>query len=441
MRAFTGPKPRAQAPPDSQPSAGDSMTTHRNAAKDAPRARRHHYIPVFLLKRFALDASTRTERVRVIRKERVHEAGVRDVGVERDFHMENTMGLDSESLVAFREGEMALKVNSWCSGVLEGREAQYAASLVEHLWIRSRVFRRVGKTLFDEAVAEFKAGFFAGRRESPANVSPKHLIESALDEAARLGALGVWTDTARSSLVDRVRCDAQAHLCSFVLSLAARVGREFGTHELWQRVVPMLHSTVIVSQLYRSLSKGHGTPRRWCLQKSPSPLLLGDIGPLVRERGSREFVPLMMRTPPDACIMLPLSPSLLLIGSPDGKARAPSTKRLNLATVQLSHEFVVGNMPHKEMEKLRPMLATRASEHSPEVILQIAASEARKTGAQFAQAIPVEMEKAFGSFWSQPGDKVVVDADPQTTADQKHPVPQIHVTSVNGLLNPVSAIK
>lgn len=335
------------------------------------RARRHHYLPVFLLRCFRLRESDRIAKVRVIRKNAVFETAVHNVGVERDFHTSSAFFSDPEQILSEQEGEFATELNRWKIGRLDERGGAAADRLVFHLRFRSKVMRRIGSEVMDIAVATSGDAINQAVTASRPLQSMKEQLGCLIQGVAEKARCGTW-DVADELQTDiRLKEIVSRHLSHWAVFESARFARFVVEGGLPAEMIANVHTTLILTTLLNHRKRAAYGDCHWAVVRTDKPLLLGDVGPLGRYPGARRLKPIVMSSLPLASIYLPIGPKRLLVGWYGPGLHVPSEHVLNAATVALSREFVVGNMPRNSMEQLRENLGCRSDEDSAQSVLGV----------------------------------------------------------------------
>jgi hypothetical protein len=102
--------------------------------------------------------------------------------------------------------------------------------------------------------------------------------------------------------------------------------------------------------------------------QSRCPLILGDLGPLAKYSASdTSLVSPVTENSQPLLLCLPVSPTLLLLGSEPG-APIPSPDEVNLASAELSCEYIIGSQRTPDESHLQNRIGERAELMSPEEI-------------------------------------------------------------------------
>jgi hypothetical protein len=374
--------------------------------------RRHHYLPVFLLKRFRLAARDRVPRLRVLRRDRVIETAAHNIGVERDFHNATTFFSDPERLLSRAEAEFAAELARWKVGPLDEKGRVVADRLIPHLRIRSKIMRRLASQLMDFAVASTGDAISVAVAASRPRPTIQEDIAALIKEVAVSAQAGTWGDSQTQSVDDRVKSVLKRHLAHWSVLEAARLARALLDEGLPAEVLTGTHTTLIITTLLNHRKLAAFGDCRWAVLKTNEPLLLGDVGPLGRYVGVRSLKPMYMSSAPLRAIYLPIAPRLLLTGWRGTQPTLPSARALNVAAVALSHEFVVGTVPRAELERLRPLLGRRAREDSAEVVLGVETPSGSPVVEAIASQLSGWAARRIDRYWSGTAaepDRILLD--------------------------------
>jgi len=362
-------------------------------------ARRHHYLPVFLLKHFGITTRGSSARVRVIRRERVFETAVTNVGLERDFHTD-TMFPDPERMLSRAEAEFARELTRWKVGSLDDRGRVHADRLIPHLRLRSKIIRRVGHQLMKLAADSTDRAISDVVLRSRPEASLREDVASLLDAAATESLHGSWDATGREVAIESARVMLGRHLSHWAILESARLARFVLDGGLPAEVVDGVHTSLILRALLGHRKFAAFGNCRWALQEVKGSLLLGDVGPLARYVGVRTLKPMYMSSAVLRAIYLPVASNRLLVGWYGHRRVAPSVDALNAATVALSHEFVVGSLAERRMEQLRATLGGRAAEDSAQAILGVDAPDGASLVLDVARAVSKIALTHIDGSWS-----------------------------------------
>lgn len=332
---------------------------------------RHHYLPVFLLSGFQIPGGRQVPRMRVLRADRVFEAGVTDVGVETDFHSESGFYRDPEGMLSKWEGEFATEIKRWTVGPLDHAGRALADKLVAHLRLRSRTLRRLGAQLMESLLRVAEGGLSQVVTANQPDTSLREELGAMLDAATRQARAGTWTEQTREQWLDHAARDAVArHVAHWSVLEAAGLTRSILSDGFGSEMVTAVHTMMMLTALinYRKF-EAFGDFRWEVAGVTGDTLLLGDVGPLCRYHGQSRLKPLYAASSPLDAVYLPIAPDRVLIGWHRKRPESPDSTTLSRATLELSHEFVVGTWASERLSAERGNLAARAKEDSPEAIL------------------------------------------------------------------------
>ncbi len=366
------------------------------------RPRRHHYLPVFLLSAFQIPGGRRVPRVRGLRAGGVFEAGVRDVGVETDFHHVEGFFRDPEGMLSKWEGEFAEEIKRWTVGPLDEKGRAAVDRLIPHLRLRSRTLRELGARLMQSFLSVTERGIAQFVIASRPPLSLRDQLGGLLDGAARHAQAGTWNEGSRQQLLDQATKHAvQQHAAYWSILEAARLNRVLLTEEVTTEMLTGAHTMLILTALMNQRKfEAFGDCCWEIVAVSGGTLLLGDVGPLCWYRGQARLKPLYAAAAPLRAVFLPLGPERLVVGWHGARPPLPSVAILNQATLELSHEFVVGTWPAEQLDGQRSRLAARAAEDTPETILGIEVNAEAPLVAEVARAIAEWATSRVDRYWS-----------------------------------------
>ena len=357
-------------------------------------------------------------RVRVLRSKGVFEAGVRDVGVETDFHHYKAFFRDPEHLLSKWEREFAEEMKRWAVGSIDEKGRAVIDRFIPHLRLRSRTLRLLGTRLTRTFLSITDRGIAEELRGAQPAVSLRDHIGGVLEEAVRRAQCGTWDEASRQQLLDEVTKHAvQQHLSHWSILEAARLIREMMTEDTVEEMLSGIHTTVILAALMNQRKFEAFGDCRWEVREvRGGPLLLGDVGPLCAYHGYTRLMPLYAAATPLRAVMLPLGPKRLVVGWHGSRPKLPSIEAMNHATLELSHEFVVGTWAANRLRRQVDRLSTRAAQDTPEAILGMDATAGASFVAKAAQAIATWVAGRVDGYWSRTGIAVthppVIEARP-----------------------------
>lgn len=365
------------------------------------RSRRHHYLPEFLLSAFQVPGGRRVPRVRGLRADGVFEAGVRDVGVETDFHHDNGFFRDPEGMLSEWEGEFANEIKRWTVGPLDEKGRAAVDRLIPHLRLRSRTFRLLGARLMRSCMSVTDRGIVQAVSSTRPTNSLRAQLGHLLDEAIHRAGTGTWNESSRDYLLDEAakRVITQ-HISHWSIVETARFARALLTEDMATEMLTGVHTILILTTLMNQRKfEAFGDCQWEIIAIRGGPLLLGDVGPVCAYRGQTCLKPLYAAAAPLQAVFLPLGPQRLVVGWHGERPKLPSAASLNEATLELSHEFVVGTWPAARLKAQAPRLAARAAEDTPERILGIEAESGMPFVAKAAQAIADWSAGRVDRYW------------------------------------------
>lgn len=366
------------------------------------RSRRHHYLPVFLLSAFQIPGGRRVPRVRGLRAGGVFEAGVRDVGVEKDFHHFESFFRDPEGMLSEWEGEFAEEIKRWTVGPLDEKGRAAVDRLIPHLRLRSRTLRELGARLMQLFLSVTERSIEQVVTTSRPPASLRDRLGGLLDEAVRRAQAGTWNESSRQQLLDEAAKHAfQQHAAHWSILEAARLCRVLLTEEVTTEMLTGIHTMLILTALMNQRKfEAFGNCRWEIVAVSDGTLLLGDVGALCWYHGQTRLKPLYAAAAPLRVVFLPLGPERLVVGWHGGRPPLPSVAVLNQATLELSHDFVVGTWPTEKLDEQRSRLAARAAEDTPETILGVEVNAEAPFVAEVARALAEWAATRVDRYWT-----------------------------------------
>ena len=169
-------------------------------------ARRHHYLPVFLMKRFRLANSDNTPRVRVIRQDAVVDGmSVHKVGLEKDFHRLNGLFPDPEGMISREESSFSAELDRWRAGPLVEKSVVTANRLIPHLRFRGKLMRSVGAELLGLVAQSTAAAISETIHANRPGTSIQEDLGDLIRNAAREAVDGRLSSAATTALDHQAR--------------------------------------------------------------------------------------------------------------------------------------------------------------------------------------------------------------------------------------------
>ncbi len=351
-------------------------------------ARRHHYVPDFLLRRFAVRGAGRDSIVRGLVRGRVCEVNTKKVGVISLFHQCSGLPQDAEAVLSGYEDDFARETSAWRPGPLDRDGADAARELVRHLRTRSPRIRALVRHVAG-CVGEVMEQCV--REAMPETPPPRSLSDELLS---------LWDGTTTPDGQDLEAM--KSRLASIVPEVVGRHVRwaiikglrEFVTATRLLDIVGQSHTLVVIQGLCRAAETDALHELEWEVIGVPTDeLLIGDGAPVARYRGEAGFFELFQRDQPLELTALPVAPGALLIGRRPGAAM-PSVESVNAAMIGLSQEFVVGRWPAASFESSRERFGASV-DGSP--MQRVLGSELEPMRREMRAAL-VEMSKRLDAF-------------------------------------------
>jgi hypothetical protein len=287
-----------------------------------------------------------------------------NVGVVRDFHdQQHGIVRDVEGYLSREESRFAQAIARWQGGGLSETDSAIADSLVAHLRLRGRTLREFGEKI----VSRFSGQLHQEIAAAIERLAPTRPLLQVIDSltVARPDSSAVPSESPQP----QIRDDIARHFAFWVTSGVWEVCRAMMTVETQGLLLRAAHSQLVLSDLVNRRRRQAFGPFRWFVaQISRSGLVLGDIGPVCQYPGRRGLHPLGNTSVPTA-VYLPIGLRRVLVGTDVWRLRTPSFETLNLATVRLSREFVVGGSSERHLRRLQPRLGDRSHEDTPKQCL------------------------------------------------------------------------
>lgn len=383
------------------------------------KPRRHHYMPVFLLARFAHTGSGRSARIRcVLRNGGVIDTSVVNVGVEKDFHSEYSMFPDAEGMLSRREAEFAKELNRWQPGLLDRAGSGVAEEMVAQLRLRSREFRELGRSLFSAFVKDGgRVLETAVEQVRPPILLRDNLAQSLMDAIGK--NLPVSADDWKRTVDTVVKPMLCTHLNYWAVEGGWSIAQAAVASGFPADLLAGVHTQLIVMQIVNHRRHQVFGPFHWSVAEiAGEELVLGDVGPLCLYGNKRRLCSWRASKLPVQSVFLPIGPRWLLVGSYRQRATIPSSERLNKATFALSREFVVGRQS-KSWFAGRTDFGKRANELSPERILGVEVPPASQVVDPLLAAIQTWVTELVERHWAVDSGKACIDSLPVRREDRQ----------------------
>lgn len=309
-------------------------------------ARRHHYVPDFLLRRFAVRGASRDFIVRGLVRGNVCEVNTKKIGVIGMFHRCAGLSRSPEAVLSGFEDDLARETAHWETGPLDAEGVEAARELVRHLRTRSPRVRELFAHLAGGIGGVMEQAVHEALPDSP---PPRSLA----DELSRVFS--------RAAIQNHDDLAAQQQ------ALLSMVPEVVGRHMRWAMVsalrglvtsarlldlVEQVHTAQVIQSLHQSATDALDELAWEVIAVPTGSLLLGDGAPIARYGREEQFFELFQRDRPLEMVALPVAPGRLLVGRRAGVA-APSADSVNHAMITLSREFVVGRWSRAQFESVR----------------------------------------------------------------------------------------
>jgi len=333
------------------------------------RRKRHHFIPRLLLRGFAVEEAN--DRVWLYRlgKEPLH-LNIKNVAVERGFY-DRDQGDDVEDALSRWESGFGATVNRLRKG--ESCNSEDVASFVINMMIRTRNLRdnlaEAARAVPGMLERQFMSPEMRRSMRKKAEKTVKKTLrkfDSTPHAAQVRKALGLPTK-GRITRIPDATIDLALGGAAETLGVA---GPEVLGRFLATALDEQLNSGAMDGAHVDSVAKSDPavrTPRtraysrlRWRTVSVADHLVLGDVGPIARFRGSNDFHhPLDRNAEETLQLMLPIAANRLLLGCSDGAAEPPDVRAVNEASAELSGAFFVSGARSDDIERLQGRIRSR----------------------------------------------------------------------------------
>lgn len=321
--------------------------------------KRQHYIPRFLLNRFSSRSSGKKFWIWQFCKERPHiEISTRDVAVGTKFYGDSQV----EDALAQLETRVAKVLRAIDSGEALDKYSEELRWLVYMLSVRTRSLRehiaKASTHFMDEFSKSITTDFMQHALQKEIDKSFEQHIESALSELPieqRYAALVILQDPKVKEAIKN-----QIQSPKIVAQGAEYMRIIFGSPKYRKLMFEALkkgHSKGLLNLLKESNVPKHFNPKRWeIVHQSRSAYILGDI--CVIARTSDDSYGSLLRFGSDwSQVLLPISPTTLLIGSKDDEPFVLSASRTNQLSAELSHSYIYANIVFPEFHALVDLIS------------------------------------------------------------------------------------
>lgn len=340
--------------------------------------------------------------VKGVREGAFFQTSIHNIGVETDFHVSNAFFPDPERLLSEWESKFARELKRWDFGPLDEQGMAIADRFVTHLRVRSKTMRAIGAQLASVAWAVHQKGIDDVVRSSQPQIAIREEIGSLLDEAARRGRENTWTESTQRCFVDEMAHGLLfRHTSNLLLGQAARMARTMFNDDFGSEVLSGTHTTLMLTMLLNHRRASGFGSRAWgIVEVNDESLLLGDIGPLCTFQIRGELKPLYATNAPVVDIVLPIAPNRLLVGRTSDLQPLPSVSQINRASIELSHEFVVGDWSEDRFLAVRDGFGKRKHEDTPQTIFGISVPNEPTAVHELADALSAFIGKCFAEYWT-----------------------------------------
>lgn len=318
------------------------------------RPRGHHFIPQFLLRRFASRQTRKSAYAFLFRKgSPPFECNIADIAKERDFHDDSrTSTLESD--LAARESEFAGLVRRIEeNGCIPPADVLATCEFVVNLFTRTRHIRRE----FAERGTEFLQQVDVLLRSTDAKTT---LCQMAMQRSAEAVRSNRFDELPRP-LRDAMLCELEAvdfePFLKRATALFSAAASKFDTHAVTKQAQNA--NLLKPSQWVNVLSRFNWT----AIPFNKHSLVLGDVVVVGLDARGNSAHPVVFGGEKLEGIYLPLGDGLLLRGWRGNAAEGSeaSANWLNQASVELSREFFVASMHDNAEGSLVSHLGLRAA--------------------------------------------------------------------------------
>jgi hypothetical protein len=329
-------------------------------------AKKHHFIPQFLLREFASRNSGPEHYCWHFRRgAKPCEANIKGIGQQRNFHGDVEVE-NLEGLIANRESVYADLVHTLRTSTITIQNIPLIEEFIVHLIIRGRNLRQGFTKATDDLLSAMVAHFQDSRNHRKRN----DLIFEYMKKLPEFNAWLTLVPKGKEEIflrymrhaMDNVPIEERLRLVSGILKASL------------QEQTAKAHIKTLSKDLAptKFIEKIHGL--NWRLLKYPkASLILGDVGVLFQDSQDQRLKHPIISGPPQH-IFLPISHELMLFGTRDNSFEF-DVNNINEAQAALSHEFFVSSICTERELTWQLLIGSNSDLISAEEVSELVRSE------------------------------------------------------------------
>jgi hypothetical protein len=306
--------------------------------------KRHHILPMFLLKGFANEKKGDQVLTWVYHKGRKpHKNNIKNVSVEKHFYgKEGELNADTE--ITNVEYKYAVLIDELRNRTYSGKVVEVETTLIPnfiaHLSIRTKHLRNSINESIDFFLREIENNLSDSNNFS--NIK-KHLLNKLQSE--KPNTLVQFLLSEGSNFLDNRESDLKKLFITYLHSFKGQVSE----------VIRETHITALAESPDPKIRADMYQGLRWFICSSNSPLILGDTGCLFEIDGSRRFKSFHDKTDIIKHIFLPIASNKILIGCQSELSKI-NFKTINEAIAKSSREFFISSEYSESHNSLLPLI-------------------------------------------------------------------------------------